>query len=60
MSDKNSLKIQFSTRKKTKPKHPAGGYYWKESDDEFLKRNFSKDQIKKIKKERKKPRIETA
>ena len=61
MADKNSLKIQFSTKPKpNKDRHPAGGYYWKESEAEYLKRNFSKEQLKKIKKERKKPRTHTA
>ena len=61
MADRNSLKIQFSTKPKpNKDRHPAGGYYWKEDEDEYLKRNFSKEQIKKIKKERKKPYTATA
>ena len=61
MADRNSLKIQFSTKPKpNKNRHPAGGFYWKESEDEYLKRNFSKEQIKIIKQERGKPRPRTA
>ena len=45
MSDKKSQKIQFSTKKKTKPKHPAGGYYY--GDEEELK-GFSPRQRKLI------------
>ena len=62
MSEKNrSLKIQFSTAPKKNPnRHPPGGYYWKESEKEYLRRNFSPEQIKKIWKERKKPQTHTA
>ena len=60
MSNKKSLKIQFSTKPKpNKDRHPAGGYYWKESEAEYLKRNFSKEQIKKIKQLRKIPDTRT-
>ena len=37
----DSLKINFSTKKKPKNhRHEPGGYYWIESEDDCIKRKF--------------------
>lgn len=49
----DSLKINFSTKKKPKNhRHEPGGYYWIESEDDWMKRNFKNPRQRKIQRER--------